>query len=171
MSDLTATIQEQIAEAMANAQAQATGRSPMRPRQLTDLRLAPTATDPRPLFIPSAESPRNVDVTRTSPYPRLLWHQGSGEERTVRTAADAIALGDDWGEVPPVQAPVDPIDAMRAVLADLTPEERQLVLDAQRDDRLRAIQAKLAALAPADLSAVLEDAVAKRGPGRPRKTA
>ncbi len=41
----------------------------MRPRQLHDLNLAPTASDPRPTFFWSAEKPRNAgDLTKTTEF-------------------------------------------------------------------------------------------------------
>ena len=60
------------------------GRSPMKPRQLHNLTLLPSATDPRPTFFWSAESPRDTgDLSRTTLYPRLMWHGQTGEEITV----------------------------------------------------------------------------------------
>jgi hypothetical protein len=61
---------------------------------------------------------------------------------------------------------------MQEALAELTPEERQMVVEAQRQSRLDAIQKKLSALSSDDLDRALEgapDAVVKRGPRRPRK--
>src|SRR5882757_4365765 len=73
-----------------------TGRSPIKPRQLHDLRLLPTATDPRPMFIPSTETPRDWVVGPGTPFPKLLWHRTTGEERTVHTATEQARYEQDW---------------------------------------------------------------------------
>lgn len=147
------------------------GRSPNRPRQLTDLRLLPTATDPRPLFLPSAESPRDQDVTKTFPYPRLLWSP-EGEEITVYRASEHHErVNEGYSEVAPVRETVPTAVSVRDELAQLTPEERELVLEAQRQQRLRKLQDKIANLSDMDLETALLTVAqqVKRGPGRPKK--
>lgn len=151
------------------------GRSPMRPRQLNDLRLLPTADDPRPTFFWSAESPRDVDVTKTTPYPRLLWHVESGEEITVLDleAHQAKEAEGCWTETAPSEVPVDPMAAIQAELDALTPTERATVLEAQRQQRLQSLQTKIAALSDRSLETLLGEAKAQATPprrGRPPKT-
>jgi hypothetical protein len=153
--------------------ATADGRSPLRPRQLHDLRLPPTADDPRPTFVWSAEPPRDGgDLTRGTPYPRLLWN-GEGVECTVKDAGEhAARAAAGWVEQPPVVEAVDPVTALQAELEALSPEDRAQVLEAQRQQRLQTLQEKIARLPDASLETLLADArdqASGRGPGRPRK--
>jgi len=159
-------------EDLANLKAQldtltdVSGRSPVKPRQLHNLSLAPTARDPRPTFVWSAESPRDQDVTRTTEFPKLLFHQTTGEECCVRSKDEELAkLADPaWGKVAPVQAPVDPMEAVRSELASLSPEDRTLVIEMQRQERIQALKAKMAALPEVDLESLLsESATLARG--------
>ena len=152
------------------------GRSLLKPRQLNDLRLLPTADDPRPTFFWSADSPRDAgDLTKTTPYPRLLWHRDTGEEITVPTAEAHAQMGEEWLVLPPAQTAPDPMETMRAELDALTPEDRAVLIEGQRKARMAALQAKMAELPDDALETLLGDAMtqatAKRGPGRPRKTA
>lgn len=152
----------------------ASGRSPMKPRQLHDLRLLPTKDDPRPTFFWSAESPRDgTDLSKTTPYPKLLWHGGTGEEITVTSAAaERSYTSQGYVSTAPENAVApDPMDAIRAALAQLSPEDRALMVEAQDQDRKAVLRAQLAALAPEELQAVLGglEAPTKRGPGRPKR--
>jgi len=134
-----------------------TGRSPIKPRQLNDLRLLPTKDDPRPTFFMSAETPRTgEDFSKTSQYPRLLWHT-NGEEITVTDAREHTArVAEGYLTVAPANAVApDPMEAMRAALEALSPEDRALMIDAQNQDRMTALRSKLSALAPEDLEALL----------------
>lgn len=152
------------------------GRSPMRPRQLTDLRLLPTATDPRPTFFMSAEPPRNAgDLTRTTPFPMLLWHQESGTEITVHSAKEqAVYEAAGYAGQPPFEIELDPMDVLAAQIEALSEGDRAALIESQRQDRIAAMRAKLAEM-PEDKLAILLGQVgtaaepAKRGPGRPRK--
>lgn len=141
-------------------------------KPITDLRLAPTATDPRPLFIPSAESPRNVDTTKVYDYPRLMFHGETGREITVYDAQhEAREAENGYQRIRPnIEAP-DPIEAVRDELAELTPEERELVVTAQREARLKAVTARLAKLTDDELAAALDKTVVTmpKKRGRPRK--
>jgi len=152
------------------AQTDDSGRSPIKARQLHDLRLLPTKDDPRPMFVWSAESPRDAgDLTRTSEFPKLMWHQTTGEEITVYTMEQQIEKGSFYVLDPP-DLRVDPIDKMRLELESLSPEDRALVVETQQKSRMAMLQAKLAALSEDDLHALLAGTVpAKRGPGRPKK--
>lgn len=141
------------------------GRSPMRPRQLHDLRLMPTANDPRPTFFWSAVSPRNaVDLGRTTAYPRLMWEASTGKEVTVGSAtakpeenAAIVAAHEARGYVltPPgnAEAP-DPADAMRDLLEGLSEKDRELVLHGARQARLAQIQTGLLELSDEDREAL-----------------
>ena len=155
----------------------ADGRSPLKNRQLNDLRLLPTADDPRPTFFWSAESPRDAgDLTKTTPYPRLLWHRDTGVEITVQTADEHAQMGEEWLLLPPAQTAPEPMDVMRSELDARTPEDRAVLIEGQRQARMAALQAKMATLPDAALEALLGDAAAqattgtvKRGPGRPKR--
>lgn len=134
------------------------GRSPNKPRQLHDLTLAPTKDDPRPTFFWSAERPRNdPGVYKTHPYPRLLWHGKTGEEITVHSAkAHAEKVAQGYVEVAPAnaQAP-DPAEAMRTALAALTPEDRKMLAEAAKKDRIARLQEQMAGLSDEDLDALM----------------
>ena len=136
-------------------------------RQLHDLRLLPTAKDARPLFLPSAETPRDF-VDRQLPYPKLLWRP-DGTELTVkdRKQHDAM-LAEGCLELCPTSRVLTPQERLEDLLAQLSPEDRELVIEQQRKTRLDAIQAQLAQLSPDELMAVTGEAP-KRKPGRPPK--
>lgn len=141
--------------------AQGYGRSPIRTeRQLHDLRLQPTATDPRPLFVPSVDAPRDVIITH-SPFPRLLWHRGTGEEITVHSLDEVRLRGADWTDVPPNQAPLDPLEHARQLFEALSPEDQAFVLEHQRKARLDRVNAYLGTLS--------EHQVAQAMTGEPKK--
>lgn len=176
--DLTSFTPEQIEalRSQLNALSDTSGRSPFRPRQLHDLRLPPTATDPRPTFIWSAEPPRHaVDLTKTSPYPRLMWHADSGEEITVTSrAVEQTKTAEGFVLMAPSDLPPpDPMETLRAALEQLPEEDRALLLAAAQQDRKAVLQAQLAALPEDQLAALLAAntgaAPVRRGPGRPRK--
>jgi len=155
------------------------GRSPIRPRQLTDLRLLPTKDDPRPTFFWSAEAPRDGrDLTRTEPYPRLLWHAESGEEITVISAEQHQAkVAEGYVTMAPAWVEPDPMEAIRTQWEALSAEDQALLLESQKQDRIAMLKAKLSALPEAKLAEMLSKAAQetpaqqeiRRGPGRPRK--
>ncbi len=131
-------------------------RSPIRPRQLHDLRLLPTKDDPRPTFFWSADQPRDYVPGAPKPYPKLMWHRETGEEITVQTAVDERAHGDLYVTVAPTNAVAQtPMDWMREALEALSPEERTLVVEGQKQDRLTEIRNKLASLSPEALESLL----------------
>lgn len=127
------------------------GRSPNRPRQLHDLRLLPTATDPRPTFFWSAETPRDYIPTHGTEYPKLLWHQTTGVEVTVKSEEDRAAYGAEWASIPPTAQPIDPLSGIQDVFAGLSEDEQALLMEAQKTDRMNRLRAKLADLSEADL--------------------
>jgi hypothetical protein len=175
------------------------GRSPMRPRQLHDLRLPPTKDDPRPTFFWSAEAPRDgVDLTRTTEFPKLMWDAETGTEVTVTDAEDQgrhVARG--YVFVAPTSVVIDPMDAIKAQWDALSADDQALLLESQRQDRIAMLKAKLSALPEAKLAELLarEESArtpsgyplpngepahhglnpnvddVRRGPGRPRKDA
>ena len=147
------------------------GRSPLRPRQLHDLRLLPTATDPRPMFVLSAEGTRDQVAWPPTFYPSLLWHAETGREVTIKTAAERATYGPEWVTVPP-STTADPLQSTLDAFASLNEEDRQVLIEAQRQDRMAVLQKKLAGLSEGDLEKLLAQTgqpEAKRGPGRPKK--
>lgn len=178
--DITNLTLEELAalKAQLDGLTDVSGRSPIKPRQLHDLRLLPTKDDPRPTFFWSAEAPRNaIDLTKTTPYPRLMWHSDTGHEITVSSAsAQQTETAQGFVLAPPADAPpIDPLAALTEQLEALPEEDRALLVAAQRQDRMTALREKLAALPEDKLAAVLatvegsSEVPAKRGPGRPRK--
>ena len=174
--DLSTLTPDQIAslKAQLGIAGDGSGRSPLKPRQLHDLRLLPTKDDPRPTFF-WIEPPRTgEDLTKTTPYPRLMWHGTSGEEVTVYSASEQSTYT-STGYV--LHAPVpasaqDPLDILRANLEAFSPEDRALLVAGQQQDRLAALRAQMAALKPEELETLLagvETETPKRGVGRPRK--
>ena len=169
--------QLQALKAQLDTMTDVSGRSPFRDRQLHDLRLLPTATDPRPTFFWSAESPRHaIDLTKTTPYPRLMWHADSGEEITVdsRAAEQTMTAQGFILTAPSDLPPPDPLDALRAALGQLSEADQRVILEAAQQDRKMALQAQLAALPDEQLAALLAANAGaveapRRGPGRPRK--
>lgn len=143
------------------------GRSPIRPRQLHDLRIAPRADDPRPTFFWSAEAPRNAaDLTKTTPYPRLMWDVKSGKEVTVTdAAAQASYTAKGFVLTAPSNAEKPPMESVRDLLDGLSETDRQLVLKGAHQVKLEQIQAQVLKLSDeerAELAAALEPAKAKR---------
>jgi len=132
------------------------GRSPFRPRQLHDLRLLPTKDDPRPTFFWSAESPRDgVDLSKTTPYPALMWHRESGEEITVFSAQDEADHASAYTTHAPQTVLRAPMDELSDLLGQLPEADRALVMEAQRQERMQKLKAQLAALSPEQLEGLL----------------
>lgn len=137
------------------------GRSPIRDRQLHDLRLLPTKDDPRPTFFWSAEQPRNAgDLTKTSMYPRLMWHSTTGQEITVKDVeAQETHTAKGFILTPPANAEApDPMEAIRLAFESLSPEDRATLVAAQQKSRLDTLQAQMAELSEADLEALIAGA-------------
>lgn len=160
MSVLQSLSPEQLAQLRTELNAMdlgdGTGRSPIRPRQLTDLRLQPRADDPRPHFEWSADSPRNVSLGPGTEYPKLMWHQTTGKEITVRSAAEQRQMADVYQLTPPNQAPLDPAERARLEFEALPEEERQIVLDLQRKARIERVHALLNTLPETQFAAVTD---------------
>jgi hypothetical protein len=153
--DLMQALQGLSPEQLSAILAQGHARSPIKPRQLHDLRLAPTATDPRPLFTSGVpEAPRDRPETH-SPYPRLLWHRETGQEITVGSAEDHARRGADWTDQPPQSQAIDPVEQARALFESLSEEDRALVLELQRKAKIDAINAALGQLSPGQMASAL----------------
>ena len=133
------------------------GRSAMRPRQLHDLRLPPSADDPRPTFFWSAVAPRNAgNLSRTSPFPALRWN---AEGREV-TAADAKALAPYTAQgftltYPPFAVELDPMDVLAAQIDALSEGDRAALIESQRQDRITGMRKKLGELSEEKLAILL----------------
>lgn len=154
----------------------ANGRSPMKPRQLHDLRLLPTKDDPRPTFFWSAETPRDHVVGPGKPFPRLMWHRVTNQEITVKSASEMELKLAEFTMDPPEMGPIDPQQELADLMAQLSDADRQLLLDSMQQTRMAAIQKQLDALSPDALADVLGRVPAavetpKRKAGRPRKIA
>ena len=166
--ELIAALSNLSPEQIQGILAQGNGRSPNKPRQLHNLLLQPSATDPRPLFIPSAEAPRDVIITH-APYPRLMWNLFTGQEITVHSKEEFDAKMDteQYTAIAPETKALDPTDYARQLFESLSPEDQQLVLENQRQTNIARVTAAMAGLNQAQAA----EAVAvspKRG--RPRKS-
>lgn len=138
------------------------GRSPIRDRQLNDLRLPPRADDPRPLFIDNTYAlPRDVPVTHL-PYPKLLWHKDTGKEITVKSLEEHQAKGPEWVTTAPGSTPQSEADRIKALFDALSPEDQQMVLEQDRKARLDKIQAGLSSLSESDRALLLGMKKAKK---------
>jgi hypothetical protein len=160
--DLLAQIQAAIASGQltlpANGETNLAGRSPLRPRQLHDLTLLPTKDDPRPTFNWSADPPRDDGGAsrRTFPYPRLLWTK-DGTEITVHSEAEhrgMVAQG--YLEQAPGDIVIDQAEQLRQMLEALSPADRALVVDGQRQARIKAALSALEELPRGEADSMLE---------------
>ncbi len=179
--DLTALTPDQLValKQQLDGLTDASGRSPIRPRQLHNLTLLPTKDDPRPLFIPSAEAPRDGrDLTKTTEFPKLMFHRDTGTEITVYSSGEQRQMSDLYDLVAPAGRVMEPMDALKYELDSFSAEDRALIIDAQKQTRIAGLQAKLAGLSEEALARLLGEAEqdeatgeVKRRPGRPRKSA
>lgn len=138
----------------------------MKPRQLHDLRILPAADDPRPTFFWSAAPPRDGrDLTRTTLYPRLMWHGQTGQEVTASSpTAQQTYTAQGYVLVPPANAEtLNPVELLRVQLAQLSPEDQALLMDGQKKARMASLAEKLAALSSDELAS-LEDAITAPAP-------
>lgn len=142
-----------------------TGRSPFRPRQLTDLRLLPRADDPRPTFFATVEAPRDWDTTTQHAYPKLLWSP-QGQEVTVQPGKDALEQEQaferkGYSHTPP--ADQSPVDAVEREMAQLSAEDRQLVFEMQRTARMTRLQERMSTLTDEELGQIAAAPHVKKG--------
>ncbi len=150
------TLSEQELQALAGG-ADASGRSPFRPRQLTDLRLAPRADDPRPTFFTTSEVPRDWDTTAQHEFPKLMWSP-KGKEIAIQPGKDAKAQEADYeakGYVHYAPADTTPMDAVQREMAQLSDEDRKLVLEMQQQARMNRLQERMSHLTDQELAAVM----------------
>jgi hypothetical protein len=124
-----------------------------RPRQLHDLTRGPYQ-DPltgkwvaAPTFFPSAPADPRAAFTRP-PYRRLLWHKKSLREVTVKSEADyqSKMASDEWLDRPPVQVALTAEARAQQMFDALSPEDQALVLEQQRQTKIRQAQEALGAL-------------------------
>ena len=144
------------------------GRSPFRPRQLTDLRLAPRADDPRPTFFTTSEVPRDWDTTTQHEFPKLMWSP-RGQEITIPAGRDAKAQELDYeskGYVHYAPADEQPMDAVQREMAQLSDEDRKLVLEMQQQARMNRLQERMSHLTDQELAAVMTDVAAAPAKGK-----
>lgn len=146
------------------------GRSPNRPRQLHDLTLTPTKDDPRPTFFWSAEKPRDVpNLTRTEPYPRLMWHGTTSTEITVPSLDEQSAkLSMGYVLTPPHSVKIDPLAALQAQFEAMPESDRALLVKSIEQDRVEKLKQQLGALPADQLEALL---AASQPPGKKSKVA
>jgi hypothetical protein len=161
------TLSEQELLALAGG-TDASGRSPLRPRQLTDLRLAPRADDPRPTFFTTSEVPRDWDTTGQHEFPKLMWSP-KGQEITIPAGRDAKAHEAEYeakgyGHIPP--ASEAPMDAVQREMAQLSDEDRKLVLEMQQQARMNRLQERMSHLTDQELASVLVDVAATPAKGK-----
>lgn len=161
---------EMLSQIMALLQGEALNRSPFRPRQLNDLRLLPTAKDPRPTFFPSAEAPRDgsADVRFHTEFPKLMFHKDTGKEIRVEDAQEQakkategfILTAKPEPSTDPEEMALQAAEALMAVLEGLTPKERAQVLSEQETRQRESIHAQFADL-PVHLQKALMAKAAK----------
>lgn len=134
-------------------------RSPIRPRQLHDLTLLPTAEDPRPTFFWSAAKPRDVDVSKTHEFPKLMWHGTSGTEITVTSRDEQQAhLTMGFVLTAPHSLVIDPMSEFQAAFDALSAEDRSLLVKSIEQDRMEKLKAKLGSLPADQLESLLANA-------------
>lgn len=173
LSNLTPADIESLRAALGVAPSADARTSPIR-KQLDDLREPrnPKARLGRPNFFWSVDEETPQPFVYHA-YPKLKFRlddAGKLVEALVPNPSSEASLGAEWMDAPPVTAPVSSQEQMRAELDALSDEDRQFVLEAQRKARMDRLTAKLSGLSDADLSRLSpESAVAKSGPGRPRK--
>jgi hypothetical protein len=128
------------------------GRSPVM-KPLRDLRAPTTAKGRlnRPHFEWSAEDDGQTFI---APFPRLYWNE-RGHEVRIEDEEDLLArVKPDWTDRPPITHQQTERDRADALLASLSPEDRQFVLEAQRKTRLDRIRETLSGLSAADIAAL-----------------
>lgn len=161
--NLPAELLQQIKEAIASGALQLgnpDGRSPIRPRQLHDLTLLPAADDPRPTFFWSAEKPRNVpDMTKTSEYPRLMWHGTTGTEIAVKDRAEQLAhLSMGYVLTAPHSIAIDPLAELQSQFDAMPEADRALLVQSIQQDRINQLRAQLGSLPAEQLESLLANA-------------
>lgn len=143
--DLLEALKGLTPEQLSGILAQGHGRSPIKPRQLHDLRKLPTATDPRPTFFLDTDG-REFEPITHSPFPRLFWLKDTGQEVTIHSADELDAKRHLLLDAAPNTAVLDPTERARQMFEALSSEDQALVLEAQRQARLAKVNAAMAGL-------------------------
>lgn len=154
--ELLKEIEAAIKSGALNLGGRADGRSPIKPRQLHNLMLSPTATDPRPTFFMSAEAPRDGSAAVATEFPKLLWHGTTGTEITVRSIADQQAhLSMGYVMKAPFAIALDPMADLQAQFDALPQADREAMLQSIERDRVEKLKSRLGAISPEQLEALL----------------
>lgn len=139
------------------------GRSPQHskgvlasnPRQLLDLRKLPSATDPRPTFVWSAEESRDGQ-TQKPPYRRLMWAPDGREITIYSEKEERERIADGYVLTAPANAEEpDQQDAMRTMLEALSPEDRKLIVLSASKKRRARLEEQLAEMSDEAVDALL----------------
>lgn len=137
-------------------------------RQLRDISRQPTEHDNRPLFYYDRLSENDPEFGKPAPYRVLRWHPTTGEEVCATSAAELAGYeAQGYVSFPPNQHPTTVNESIKDELAELSPEDRALVLAAAKQARMEALTKKLAGLSDADLALIsaAEKATGKRKAG------
>jgi len=133
------------------------GRSPIRPRQLHDLTLLPTKDDPRPTWFPSAEKPRNIDVSKTYEFPKLMWKGDTGQEITVASAEEqATKMRFGYVLTCPLAVELDPMEELQKQFSMLSDEDQLAIRKATYENRIETMVDQLAKLDQSQLDAIFK---------------
>jgi hypothetical protein len=129
------------------------GRSPIM-KPLRDLRAPTTAKGRlnRPHFEWSAEDDGNTFI---APFPRLYWDARGVEVRIESEEELLMRDRTGWTDRPPMAHALTERERADAMLAQLSPEDRQFVLEAQKKTRLDRIRETLSGLSSADIAAIM----------------
>ncbi len=98
-----------------------------------------------------------------------MWHADTGVEITVRSHEEQEEKRATYVFTPPTHTVVNPVDVLGDALADLTDQEREFVLKAQQEQRVKALQDRIANLSEGQLTELL--AKADKQAKRTKKTA
>lgn len=132
-------------------------------RQLQDLRIAPSESDPRPLFVPSAQLKPGQEppLSAHKPFPSLRFHPTTGEEircETQKKQDEAEAKGYVRYEQCAAVAAVKPVEIAAATLAKLTEDERKQVMRELRSRKMQKAEELLAGLSDTDVTSAQQSA-------------
>lgn len=152
IDQLPAALQEMLRQYQ-GANGTLAGRSPHR-GVLHDLRIAPSATEPRPLFTsPTSGMKETHEPYRHQAYPKLKFRLEEGKlvEITVKNEAADAALGSGWADAPPIMQALTAADRARREFEMLSPDDQALVLEMQAEQRRSKVQAALSSLSQAEI--------------------
>ncbi len=107
----------------------------------------------RPHFEWSADEP--PEGTKIPAYPRLMW-DAKGTEYSIANPIDEQRRRDEgWTTAPPMASALSASDRIQSELAALSPEDRQFVIEAQKQARLNKLKEQMSGLSNADLAALM----------------